>query len=200
MKKSLVIVAAALVFASACQKEQLVPEGNFSIKATREACVDTKATVSDAGAFAWVPNDAIGVYNGTGFSELTTTGSGASATFTGTVVGTPQTCALSPSSVAPTRTVELRPVNSPINIVILFSLSIIVKPFLQRILQKSVMLPVIGIPLNDKCSCAKQEIAKQIAIIKDNDFFIIRLYKFLSLSLICNFFFNFLINRRLFCF
>ena len=33
------------------------------------------------------------------------------------------------------------------------------------------MLPVIGIPLNDKCSCAKQEIAKQIAIIKDNDFF-----------------------------
>lgn len=104
MKKSLVIVAAALVFASACQKEQLVPEGNFSIKATREACVDTKATVSDAGAFAWVPNDAIGVYNGTGFSELTTTGSGASATFTGTVVGTPQTCAIFPYSVTKSTT------------------------------------------------------------------------------------------------
>lgn len=104
MKKSLVIVAAALVLASACQKEQLVPEGNFSIKATREACVDTKATVSDAGAFAWVPNDAIGVYNGTRFSELTTTGSGASATFTGTVVGTPQTCAIFPSSVAKSTT------------------------------------------------------------------------------------------------
>ena len=104
MKKSLVIVAAALVFASACQKEQLVPEGNFSIKATREACVDTKATVSDAGAFAWVSGDAIGVYNGTGFSELTTTGSGASATFTGTVVGTPQTCAIFPSSVVKSTT------------------------------------------------------------------------------------------------
>lgn len=104
MKKSLVIVAAALVLASACQKEQLVPEGNFSIKATREACVDTKATVSDAGAFAWVSGDAIGVYNGTGFSELTTTGSGASATFTGTVVGTPQTCAIFPSSVAKSTT------------------------------------------------------------------------------------------------
>ena len=104
MKKSLVIVAAALVFASACQKEQLVPEGNFSIKATREACVDTKATVSDAGAFAWVSGDAIGVYNGTEFSELTTTGSGASATFTGTVVGTPQTCAIFPSSVVKSTT------------------------------------------------------------------------------------------------
>lgn len=104
MKKSLVIVAAALVLASACQKEQLVPEGNFSIKATREACVDTKATVSDAGAFAWVSNDVIGVYNGTGFSELTTTGSGASATFTGTVVGTPQTCAIFPSSVVKSTT------------------------------------------------------------------------------------------------
>lgn len=104
MKRSLVIVAAALVLASACQKEQLVPEGNFSIKATREACVDTKATVSDAGAFAWVSGDAIGVYNGTGFSELTTTGSGATATFTGTVVGTPQTCAIFPSSVAKSTT------------------------------------------------------------------------------------------------
>lgn len=97
-------MAAALVLASACQKEQLVPEGNFSIKATREACVDTKATVSDAGAFAWVPNDAIGVYNGTKFNKLTTTGSGASATFTGTVVGTPQTCAIFPSSVAKSTT------------------------------------------------------------------------------------------------
>lgn len=104
MKKSLVIVAAALVLASACQKEQLVPEGNFSIKATREACVDTKATVSDAGAFAWVSGDAIGVYYGTGFSELTTTGSGTTATFTGTVVGTPQTCAIFPSSVAKSTT------------------------------------------------------------------------------------------------
>lgn len=109
MKKSLVIVAAALVFASACQKEQLVPEGNFSIKATREACVDTKATVSDAGAFAWVSGDAIGVYNGTGFSELTTTGSSASATFTGTVVGTPQTCAIFPYSVAKSPTTVTLP-------------------------------------------------------------------------------------------
>lgn len=102
MKKSLVIVAAALVFASACQKEQLAPEGNFSIKASREACVDTKASVSDAGAFAWVSGDAIGLYNGSGFNELTTSGSGGTATFTGTVVGTPQTCAIFPYSVAKT--------------------------------------------------------------------------------------------------
>lgn len=102
-------MAAALVLASACQKEQLVPEGNFSIKATRESCVDTKATVSDAGAFAWVPNDAIGVYNGTKFNKLTTTGSGASATFTGTVEGTPQDCAIFPYSVAKSPTTVTLP-------------------------------------------------------------------------------------------
>lgn len=104
MKKSLVIAAAALVLASACQKEQLVPEGNFSIKATREACVDTKASVSDAGAFAWVSGDAIGVYNGTKFNMLTTTGSGATATFTGTVEGSPQACAIFPYTVAKSTT------------------------------------------------------------------------------------------------
>lgn len=102
MKKSLVIVAAALVFASACQKEQLAPEGNFSIKASREACVDTKASVSDAGAFAWVSGDAIGLYNGSGFNELKSSTGGETVTFTGTVVGTPQTCAIFPYSVAKT--------------------------------------------------------------------------------------------------
>lgn len=102
MKKSLVIVAAALVFASACQKEQLAPEGNFSIKASREACVDTKASVSDAGAFAWVSGDAIGLYNGSGFNELKSSTGGETVTFTGTVVGTPQTCAIFPYSVTKT--------------------------------------------------------------------------------------------------
>lgn len=86
---------------TSCQKEKTEREGNFSISASREALqTGTKATVSDLGAFSWSTGDAIGLYNGTNFSQLTTTESGASVTFTGTVVGEPSNCAIFPSAIA----------------------------------------------------------------------------------------------------
>ena len=102
MKKSIYLAAAIVLATVSCQRDELVPEYNYSIKATREAGMDTKSTVSDAGSFLWVSGDAIGIYNGSSFNELTTTQSGASATFTGTVVGTPQTCAVFPYDIADT--------------------------------------------------------------------------------------------------
>lgn len=102
MKKSIYLAAAIVLATVSCQRDELVPEYNFSIKATREAGMDTKSTVSDDGAFSWVSGDAIGIYNGSSFNELTTTDNGASATFTGTVVGTPQTCAVFPFAIADT--------------------------------------------------------------------------------------------------
>lgn len=103
MKRSLIIMAVAALALSACQKE-LVPSGEFSIKATREACTDSKASVTDAGAFTWTAGDAIGLYNGSSFNTLTTSTSGETVTFTGTVAGTPQTCAIFPAAVAKTPT------------------------------------------------------------------------------------------------
>ncbi|MGM9735837.1 MAG: hypothetical protein ACI3ZL_05440, partial [Candidatus Cryptobacteroides sp.] len=104
MKKSIYLAVAIVLAAVSCQRTELVPEYNFSIKATREAVVDTKSTVSDAGAFSWVSGDAIGIYNGSSFNKLTTKDSGASATFSGTVVGTPGTCAVFPYTIADTPT------------------------------------------------------------------------------------------------
>ena len=64
MKKSIYLAAAIVLATVSCQRDELVPEYNFSIKATREAGMDTKSTVSDAGSFLWVSGDAIGIYNG----------------------------------------------------------------------------------------------------------------------------------------
>lgn len=101
MKKTLFIVAAVVLSFTACQKE-LVPSTEFNIKATREACIDSKASVTDAGAFTWTAGDAIGIYNGSSFNTLTTSTSGETVTFTGTVAGTPHTCAIFPATIAKT--------------------------------------------------------------------------------------------------
>ena len=79
-----------------------MPSTEFNIKATREACIDSKASVTDAGAFTWTAGDAIGIYNGSSFNTLTTSTSGETVTFTGTVAGTPQTCAIFPAGIAKT--------------------------------------------------------------------------------------------------
>lgn len=96
--KRLVFISFLSLLAFSCQKEIAdMGGGNFSITASKEALqTGSKATISDAGAFSWVSGDAIGLYNGSTFNKLTTTESGSSATFVGTVVGTPQNCAIFP--------------------------------------------------------------------------------------------------------
>lgn len=95
--KRLLFISILSLLAFSCQKEIADREGNFSITASKEALqTGSKATISDAGVFSWVSGDAIGLYNGSTFNKLTTTESGSSATFVGTVVGTPQNCAIFP--------------------------------------------------------------------------------------------------------
>ena len=98
MRKTFLIAAAAVLSIVACQKEMPVaPEGNYTVRASRESAVGTKSTVSDDGAFAWSAGDAIGLWNGTKFCELTTsTGGSATADFTGIVEGTAQSYAVFP--------------------------------------------------------------------------------------------------------
>ena len=91
MKKIFVFAAIAVSSVVACQKEiSTVPEGNYTVRASREPAVDTRSTVSDEGAFAWSVGDAIGLWNGNNFIKLTTNASGATADFSGTMVGTAQ--------------------------------------------------------------------------------------------------------------
>lgn len=98
MKKTFLFAAIAVFSVVACQKEiSTVPEGNYTVRASRESAVDTRSTVSDEGVFAWSAGDAIGLWNGSKFCELTTsTGGDASADFTGTVEGTAQSYAVYP--------------------------------------------------------------------------------------------------------
>ena len=93
MRKSIIFAAVLVAAATSCQKAMMQePEslGTFSIRATREACADTKASInSTSGEFTWSAGDAIGIWNGSSFQELTTENDGvASATFTGTTEGT----------------------------------------------------------------------------------------------------------------
>ena len=108
MRKSSIFAAVLLLTAVSCQEELIqTPEqfGNFSIKATREACTDatetgaaTKAGIDPAsGAFTWNSGDAIGIYTGSSFEEMTTTDDNvSSATFSGTLEGTPSNFAVYP--------------------------------------------------------------------------------------------------------
>ncbi len=98
MRKTFLIAAAAVLSIVACQKEMPVaPEGNYTVRASRESAAGTKSTVSDDGAFAWSNGDAIGLWNGSKFCKLTTsTGGSATANFTGTMEGTAQSYAVFP--------------------------------------------------------------------------------------------------------
>ena len=107
MRKQIIIAAVLVAAATSCQKEMMQePEyiGNFSIRASREACLDTKASVNTtSGAFTWSKGDAIGIYNGSTFDELKTNNEdgSASATFTGMISGTAQKYAVFPWGVSP---------------------------------------------------------------------------------------------------
>lgn len=98
MRKTFLIAAAAVLSIVACQKEMPVaPEGNYTVRASRESASGTKSTVSDDGAFAWSAGDAIGLWGGSKFCKLTTsTGGSATADFTGTMEGTAQSYAVFP--------------------------------------------------------------------------------------------------------
>ena len=98
MRKTFLIAAAAVLSIVACQKEMPVaPEGNYTVRASRESASGTKSTVSDDGAFAWSAGDAIGLWNGSKFCELTTSiGGSATADFIGTMEGTAQSYAVFP--------------------------------------------------------------------------------------------------------
>ena len=110
MRKSSIFAAVLLLTAVSCQEELIqTPEqfGNFSIKATREACTDatetgaaTKAGIDPAsGAFTWNSGDAIGIYTGSSFEKMTTTNDNVSlATFSGTLSGKPSYAAVFPYS------------------------------------------------------------------------------------------------------
>jgi hypothetical protein len=104
MKKSIIFAAVLVAAAVSCQKEtiQQTPDEpvNFTIKATREACTDTRAGVDPtSGAFTWNSGDAIGIWTGESFEKLTTTDDNvSSATFSGTLEGTPSYAAVFPYS------------------------------------------------------------------------------------------------------
>ena len=104
MKKSIIFAAVLVAAAVSCQKEtiQQTPDEpvNFTIKAIREACTDTRAGIDPAsGKFTWNSGDAIGIYTGESFEPLTTTDDNvSSATFSGALEGTPSYAAVFPYS------------------------------------------------------------------------------------------------------
>ena len=102
MKKSIIFAAVLVAAAVSCQKEtiQQTPAKpvNFTIKATREACTDTRAGIdTTSGAFTWSSGDAIGIWTGSKFEQMTTTDDkAATATFRGDLEGTPSDFAVFP--------------------------------------------------------------------------------------------------------
>jgi hypothetical protein len=103
MRKSIIFVAFLMAATVSCQKEMIqapAKSGNFTIKATREACTDTKAGIDPGtGVFTWNSGDAIGIWTGSSFEKLTTTDDNvSSAKFSGTLSGTPSYAAVFPYS------------------------------------------------------------------------------------------------------
>ena len=102
MRKSIIFAAVLVAAAVSCQKEIQTPNqaGVFTISATRESFAGPKAGIDPAsGKFTWNSGDAIGIYTGSSFEKLTTTDDNvSSATFSGTLSGTPSYAAVFPYS------------------------------------------------------------------------------------------------------
>ncbi len=103
MKKSIIIAAALAAALTSCQKEQLrEADGHgFTVRAVREACISTKATVSDDGAFSWSAADAFSLYANGKYYDFTTTDGGASASFNGYYYGDQGGYAVFPNNLEP---------------------------------------------------------------------------------------------------
>lgn len=88
MKRLSIILClgAAVLSLASCNREQLVPDGLYTIKASREGDAATKTYVDDALNLVWAKDDKIGVFNGnnTNVAYTLSLGEGsASAEFSG---------------------------------------------------------------------------------------------------------------------
>ena len=87
MKRLSIILClgAAVLSLASCTREQLAPDGLYTIKASREGDAATKTYVNDALNLVWAKNDIIGVFNGNNATAYTlSSGAGTvSAEFSG---------------------------------------------------------------------------------------------------------------------
>ena len=82
----LLCLGAAVLSLASCNREQLVPDGLYTITASREGDAATKTYVDDGLSLVWAPEDRIGVFNGTDANIAYTLSSGdgtGSAEFSG---------------------------------------------------------------------------------------------------------------------
>ena len=81
----LLCLGAAVLSLASCTREQLAPDGLYTIKASREGDAATKTYVNDALNLVWAKNDIIGVFNGNNATAYTlSSGAGTvSAEFSG---------------------------------------------------------------------------------------------------------------------
>ena len=88
MKRLSIILClgAAVLSLASCTREQLAPDGLYTITASREGDAATKTYVDDGLSLVWAPEDRIGVFNGTDANIAYTLSSGdgtGSAEFSG---------------------------------------------------------------------------------------------------------------------
>ena len=81
----LLCLGAAVLSLASCTREQLAPDGLYTIKASREGDAATKTYIDDALNLVWAKDDIIGVFNGNNATAYTlSSGAGAvSAEFSG---------------------------------------------------------------------------------------------------------------------
>lgn len=73
----LLCLGAAVLSLASCNREQLVPDGLYTITASREGDAATKTYVADGRSLVWASGDKIGVFNGNNANAEYTLSSGA---------------------------------------------------------------------------------------------------------------------------
>ena len=78
MKRFSIILClgAAVLSLASCTREQLVPDGLYTIKASREGDAVTKTYIDDGRSLVWATDDKIGVFNGSNANVAYTLSSG----------------------------------------------------------------------------------------------------------------------------
>ena len=72
----LLCLGAAVLSLASCNREQLVPDGLYTITASREGDAATKTYIDDALNLVWAKDDKIGVFNGSNANNAYTLSSG----------------------------------------------------------------------------------------------------------------------------
>ena len=72
----LLCLGAAVLSLASCNREQLVPDGLYTITASREGDAVTKTYIDDGLSLVWAANDKIGVFNGNNTNVAYTLSSG----------------------------------------------------------------------------------------------------------------------------